>query len=120
VLQAVSGDSHARLAGNGIYLTTIPELTFDAAHRLTRSRWQIELLFKLWKSPAGWLRSRSADPIRQPVEGSATRLGLLIAHWTLLVAAGQPDTLGTVLLREHVPLVRRALSGTSLFAQALS
>ena len=69
------------------------------------------------------LRSRSADPLRQQVEGYAKRLGLLIAHWSLLVASWQPDTLGTLdalsLLRAHLPLLRRVLSFTSPFADLL-
>jgi hypothetical protein len=48
-----------------IYLTNIPDLTFAQAHTLARTRWQIELLFKLWKSHGKVLTSRSADPIRQ-------------------------------------------------------
>ena len=69
-----------------LYLTDLPDLSVDDAHPLARARWPIELLFKLWKSPGGLWRTRSADPVRQPLEGYAKLLGLLIAHWSLLIA----------------------------------
>lgn len=74
-----------------IYLTNIPDLTFEQAHTLARTRWQIELLFKLWKSHGAILRSRSNDLIRQQCEGYAKLLGVLIAHWLLLVSGWQHD-----------------------------
>lgn len=95
-----------------IYLTNIPDLAFDHAHILARTRWQIELLFKLWKSHAHVLVSRSADPLRQQCEGYAKLLGVLVAHWFLLVCGWQPHTLGMLaalrLLRAYVPLLMHA------------
>ncbi|MHB8627256.1 MAG: IS4 family transposase [Aggregatilineales bacterium] len=109
------------LMGWTLYLTNIPHLTFAQAHVLARTRWQIELLFKLWKSHAGVLRSRSADPVRQQSEGYAKLLGILIAHWLLLVAGWQPARLGAVdalrILRTHVPQLRRAFIFVSQFAE---
>ena len=96
-----------------LYVTNVPHLSFELAHILGRTRWQIELLFKHWKSDGGLVRSRSADPIRQQVEGYAKLLGLLIAHWCLLVADWNPDTLSPVdalrLLRTHLSHLRYAL-----------
>jgi len=69
-------------------------LSFDQAHTLARARWQIERLFKLWKSHGHVLRSRSANPIRQQCEGDAKLRGLLVAHWTLLVSGWPQDRLG--------------------------
>jgi Transposase DDE domain len=104
-----------------IYLTTVSDLTFDQAHCLARTRWQIELLFKLWKSHALILRSRSANPIRQQCEGYAKLLGILVAHWLLLVAGWQHDRLGPVdalrILRSHVPRLRAAFLYFSVFAE---
>lgn len=100
------------LAGWTIYLTNIPDLTFAQAHTLARTRWQIELLFKLWKSQAKILVSRTADPLRQQSEGYAKLLGVLVAHWLLLVSGWQPHTLGSLdalrLLCPYVPLLMRA------------
>lgn len=96
-----------------IYLTNVPDLTFEQAHILARTRWQIELLFKLWKSHGKVLISRSSDPIRQQCEGYAKLLGVLVAHWALLVSGWTLDTLGTLdafrLVQPYVPLLMRAL-----------
>jgi hypothetical protein len=103
-----------------LYVTNVPDLSFDLAHILGRTRWQIELLFKHWKSDGGLVRSRSADPLRQQVEGYAKLLGLLIAHWCLLVSDWNPDALSPVdalrLLRTHLAYLRYALVGLAPFA----
>lgn len=102
-----------------LYLTNIPNLTFAQAHILARTRWQIELLFKLWKSHGKVLISRSADPIRQQCEGYAKLLGVLIAHWVLLVADWQPQRLGALdalrILHTHMTLFHQALARRSRF-----
>jgi hypothetical protein len=96
-----------------IYLTNVPDLTFDQAHVLIRLRWQIELLFKLWKSHAHVLKSRSANPFRQQCEGLAKLLGVIIAHWSLLVSGWQLDLLSPVdalrLVRTFIPTLHLAL-----------
>lgn len=101
----------AQLAHWTLYLTNIPHLTFDQAHILARTRWQIELLFKLWKSHAKVLVARTADPLRLQCLGYAKLLGVLISHWLLLVSGWQPHTLGLVaawrLLRSYAPLLLR-------------
>ena len=102
-----------------LYLTNIPGLTFDQAHLLARTRWQIELLFKLWKSHGQVLRSRSADPIRQQCEGYGKLLGVMIAHWLLLVTGWQAMGFSALdalrLVRTHVPLLMRALTQPALW-----
>lgn len=102
-----------------LYLTNIPDLTFDQAHILARTRWQIELLFKLWKSHGKLLLSRSADPIRQQAEGFAKLLGVLIAHWVLLVSGWQPQQLSALdalrILRSHIASFHRAFHCPALF-----
>jgi len=102
-----------------LYLTNIPDLTFAQAHILARTRWQIEMLFKLWKSYGKVLISRSADPIRQQCEGYGKLLGVLIAHWTLLVAGWQPHCLGALdalrILRTHITFFHHALARPSRF-----
>ena len=101
------------------YLTNILALTFAQAHILARTRWQIELLFKLWKSHGKVLVSRSADPIRQQCEGYAKLLGILIAHWVLLVAGWQPHRLSALdalrILRSHMALFHQAFTRRARF-----
>ena len=106
-------------AGWTIYLTNIPNATFAQAHLLARTRWQIELLFKLWKSHGKVLVSRSSDPLRQPCEGYAKLLGVLVAHWLLLVSGWHHAALGALdalrVVRTHVPLLMRALTRPQLW-----
>jgi hypothetical protein len=103
-----------------IYLTHIPDLSFAPAHTLARTRWQIELMFKLWKSHGKVLHSRSADPLRQQCEGYAKLLGVIVSHWLLLVAGWEHDRLSAVdalrILRTHLPLLQRALVFLGSFA----
>jgi hypothetical protein len=102
-----------------IYLSNIPDLSFEQAFILARTRWQIELIFKLWKSHAAILRSRSADPLRQFCEGIGKLVGVLIAHWTLLVAAWQMDCVSSLdalqIFRKQVSFLQRALQLPMLF-----
>jgi hypothetical protein len=88
-------------------------VTFAQAYLLARTRWQIELLFKLWKSHGNVLGARSADPLRQQCEGYAKLLGVLVAHW-LLVTGWQHEALGALdalrLIRTYTPLLMHALT----------
>ncbi|MBZ0292857.1 MAG: IS4 family transposase [Anaerolineae bacterium] len=97
-----------------IYLTSIPHLTFEQAHILARSRWQIELIFKLWKSHARLTHSRSTNPLRQQCEFYAKLLAVLIAHWIFLVTGWQHLRLSAVqalrIIRPHAFRLLRAIS----------
>ncbi len=70
-----------------LLVTNAPKevLAFDEALVLARARWQIELLFKLWKQHGLLDESRSLKPWRQLCELYAKMLGLLIQHWLLVV-----------------------------------
>jgi Transposase DDE domain len=72
-----------------LFLTNVPAsvLSVDEVLVLARVRWQIELLFKLWKQQGQVDESRSQKPDRILCEVYAKLLGLLIQHW-LLVAHG--------------------------------
>jgi hypothetical protein len=88
--------SQARLdlADWTIYVTNCPAdlLTIPEALVLARLRWQIELLFKLWKSHGQLDTSRSANPARILIEIYAKLIGLLIQHWLLLLSCwARPD-----------------------------
>lgn len=68
------------LAQWDIYLTNIPDFTVDEICALARARWQIELVFKLWKSFFGLENIQSADPIRQACLFYAKLLALWLVH----------------------------------------
>jgi hypothetical protein len=71
-----------------LYLTNVPVALASAAEVsvLGRLRWQIELLFKLWKADGGLGRSRSRKPYRVLCEVYATLIAQVVQHW--LVVAG--------------------------------
>jgi DDE family transposase len=70
-----------------LLVTNAPKdlLSFEEALVMARARWQIELLFKLWKQHGLLDESRSAKPWRQLCELYAKMLGLLIQHWLLVL-----------------------------------
>ena len=61
-------------------------LTVREALVLGRARWQIELLFKLWKSHGRVDESRSLKPWRILCEVYAKLLALVVQHWLFLVS----------------------------------
>lgn len=77
-----------RLAGWTIFVTNVPAalLSLREALVIARTRWQIELLFKLWKDHAKLDQSRSQKPWRMLCEIYAKLLGQLIQHWLCLVS----------------------------------
>jgi len=70
-----------------ILVTNAPAdlLSLREALVLLRARWQIELLFKLWKSHGHIDESRSAKPWRLLCEVHAKLLAMVVQHWLLLV-----------------------------------
>jgi hypothetical protein len=83
-----------RLAEWSIYITNVPvdKLSLAEALILSKARWQIELLFKLWKSHGHLDESRSSHPWRILCEVYAKLLGMLIQHWIWMVSCWQnPD-----------------------------
>lgn len=70
-----------------IYVTNVPpeQLSLDEALVLVRVRWQIELLFKLWKNEGQLDESRSENPWRILCEIYAKLIALVIQHWLVLV-----------------------------------
>lgn len=75
------------LAAWTLYVTNVPValLSLDEALVLARCRWQIELLFKLWKKEGRVDKSRSEQPWRVLCEVYAKLLGMVVQHWILLV-----------------------------------
>jgi hypothetical protein len=88
--------SQARLAlaDWNLFVTNVPQelLSLDEALVLLRARWQIELLFKLWKSGGQVDQSSSHKEWRVLCEVYAKLLGVLVQHWLFLVSCWQyPD-----------------------------
>jgi hypothetical protein len=76
-------------AGWTIYATNLPAAlaNWQEVCVLYRVRWQIELLFKLWKSHGRIATSRSPKPERVLAEVFAKLLAMVVQHWMLLVTA---------------------------------
>lgn len=114
--QAVS-QARLALADWTILVTNCPVelLSLEEALVLARVRWQIELLFKLWKSHGQLDHSRSAKPLRILTEIYAKLLGLLIQHWLLLVSCWSRPERSLVkaasTVRHNVALLIAALKG---------
>ncbi|MGI8856528.1 MAG: IS4 family transposase [Thermomicrobiales bacterium] len=89
------------------WLTTVPpdHLTLDEAQVLIGLRWQIELLFKQWKSGGRVDCSRSAQPYRVLTEVYAKLVAMLVAHWCLLLRGGDDPRRSRVkaaaMVRQH-------------------
>ena len=82
------------LAAWTFVVTNVPgdRLTVEEARVLLRARWQIELVFKLWKSHGRIDESRSGKPWRVLCDVYATLLAMVVQHWVLLASCWQyPD-----------------------------
>lgn len=92
-----------------VFFTSCPEelLTWKEVVVLYRVRWQIELLFKLWKSHGLVAEHRSDDPVRQLVELYAKLTAVIIQHWLILVTCWPDDrvslTKASRLIRDLLP-----------------
>ena len=119
--------SQARLqwADWTILVTNVPValLTVAEALVLIRARWQIELLFKLWKQHGSIDEWRSMKPWRILCEVYAKLLAMIVQHWLLLVSCWRyPDrslVKAAQTVRSHVPLLASALAGVLPLVRAL-
>lgn len=75
--------AYQALLGWNLYVTNVPRerLSTEQVSLLYRLRWQIELLFKLWKSQGGWERVAGRTPGRVLGEVYAKLLGLLVFNY---------------------------------------
>ena len=73
-----------------VLITNLPaeRLTFAEAWSLQRARWQVELLFRLWKSEGGIAELRGQKSCRVLCELLAKLLAMVVQHWLLLVCGG--------------------------------
>ena len=85
--QAVSQE-RLRLADWTLFVTNVPAdlLSGQEVLGVARVRWQIELVFKLWKSAGHLAHSRSDKPWRVLCEVYAKLLGLIMQHWVMVTS----------------------------------
>jgi hypothetical protein len=84
-------EEYLQLLGWSLFVTNCPaaQLSWKAVVVLYRARWQIEVLFKVWKSYHGLARLPEAPPLAQLTYFYAKLLGVLLQHWLLLATAWQ-------------------------------
>jgi hypothetical protein len=119
--------SRARLAlvGWTILVTNAPPEQLSAAEAfvLARVRWQVELVFKLWKERARVDEWRSGKAWRILCEVYAKLLGVLLQHWLLVASCWHyPDrspVKAAATVRGHALLIAYALRGAFDLAQVL-
>lgn len=92
------------LLGWNIYLTNAPVALLAAADvfEVAHVRWQIELLFKLWKSEAFLDAWRSDNPWRILCEIYAKLIAVIIQHWLILMGDGHHLTKSLVQMSRTV------------------
>jgi Transposase DDE domain len=122
--QTVSAERLA-LADWTLLVTNVePErLTVAEALAVYRCRWQIELLFKQWKSDGGLASSRSAKPQRILCEVYAKLIAQLLNHWLLLLDDWRTPAASwrkaAARIRSQAPLLSLALRRPELFPLVL-
>lgn len=94
-----------------VLITNVPveKLNIREALALYRARWQIELLFKLWKQEGLVDESRHSSPEAKLVEIYAKMIGQIIQHWLLITSvwsySDRSLTKASKAIRKHVVLL---------------
>lgn len=100
-----------------LLITNIPDelATLEAVLVLARARWQIELLFKLWKQQGQIDEWRSENPWRILCEVYAKLVAMIIQHWVLLISCWRyPDrslVKGSQTVRSYAIMLATGLAG---------
>lgn len=114
------------LADWTIFVSNVPDSLLSAKELMivARMRWQIELIFKLWKSYGALDKSRSEKPWRRLCEIYAKLIGLLLQHWCLITSAwDMPDkslVQAAQVIRDYALLLFKALDSLTIIRQILS
>ena len=118
-------DETLSLCDWAFFITTVPErkLSIDEIFVLARLRWQIELLFKLWKSHGHLDKSRSAKSWRILCECYTKLLIMVIQHWLFLTSIWRfPDrslTKAARIVRQHSLSLAISLSDSHELVSAI-
>lgn len=117
---------YLELLGWSLFVTNCggDELTWKAVVVLYRARWQIELLFKLWKSHNRLAKHREgASALEVLAVFYAKLLGVLLQHWILVATAwqmaGRSLTKAARALAEVVKEILLALGDSAALEAAL-
>ncbi|TMC14882.1 MAG: IS4 family transposase [Chloroflexi bacterium] len=108
-----------------LLITNIPSALLSAQEALIllRARWQIELLYKLWKQYAQADTSRSEKPYHLLCDIYAKLIGMIIVHWLMIVGCWHIPNRSMVkaakAIRHQVNLLARALNGRDDLNQVL-
>jgi hypothetical protein len=108
-----------------IMITNAPSalLSLEEALVLARVRWQIELLFKLWKSHGQLERSRSGNALHILCEVYAKLLAMLLQHWVMVVSCWRyPDrslVKAAQVLRDHATALATAKGQREIISAVL-
>jgi hypothetical protein len=106
------------LAGWLLLLTDAPakHLSVEEAIVLQRERWQIELLFKLWKQYGQVDEWRTTHSWRILCELYAKLIGMLLQHWLIVLLAWQDEQRSLVklaqVIRDGSLFLMEALAGS--------
>jgi Transposase DDE domain len=109
-----------------IMLTNVPITLLLPAEALSllRARWQIELLFKVWKEGGQVDEWNTKKPIRVLCEVYAKLLALLIQHWLLICSCWQESersmTALVATIRAEVPTLLHGFRGRLSLEQAIT
>lgn len=91
---------------------------------LYRLRWQIELLFRLWKSYSFIDESNSQNPWRVLTEVYAKLIAVLVQHWILLISVWQISDKSVVLacstIRKFAVLLQINIADISALSESIS
>ena len=121
-----ASEERLEICGWTVFISNVPRwlLKLHEVWVLYRVRWQIELLFKLWKSDGQIDESRSEQPYRVLSEVYAKLLAMVVQHWLLLSCGGaafskksRPKAARAV--RAQVPHVAAVLHRTAELMVAL-
>jgi hypothetical protein len=108
-----------------VVVTNVPadRLTAHEVLILARVRWQIELVFRRWKSLGQVDEWRSQDPDRILCEVYAKLIGMVVAHWITLVGAWDQPHRGLwaalTVVQTHAPDLARTFDDPPALTAAL-
>jgi len=114
-----------KLAAWTILLTDAPAhlLSFQEALVLVRERWQMEMLYKLWKQYGHIDEWRTMNSWRVLCELYAKLIGVVLQHWLIILFAWQDEQRSLVKLaqvvRDNAGSLLEALAGHHTLLSAL-